>query len=395
MTISKHNIPLLYAVNILKYSWFWIGTWALYYTSFGGYSVLGLLETVMAITGIVFEIPTGAIGDLLGKRWTIALGLLFDGIGGLWMGLAPNVLNLVLSLIIMNIGGALFSGTFEAMIYDSLKQDGEEKKYKRIMNNVSSLTLVMFAICGIASGFIYRIGPGLPYIVTGAFQIIGAIIALFLIEPKIDTEKFSFKSFVKQNLQGFNQLFARKEVRKMVFAFLFVTSIALIIYEGYNDILAVEVGFDAVELGFIWAAMSIVGAISTQFFVKWTEKFDNKKTFIFSIFFYAITLLFSPLAVKGVIVAGLLIRFVFDPIINNEVSDLLNSEIESKHRATSISTFALIKKIPYALVIYLFSASADIISPYWIAFGFGILMVLSSFVNYRVQRNANNTERQK
>lgn len=74
MNISKHNISLLYAINVFKYSWFWLGIWALFYTSFGGYAVLGLLETVMAVTGIVFEIPTGAIGDLIGKRWAIAFG---------------------------------------------------------------------------------------------------------------------------------------------------------------------------------------------------------------------------------------------------------------------------------------------------------------------------------
>lgn len=385
-TQSSRNIKLAYAIIASKYMWLWLGTWIFYYSSFGGYKAVGLLEAVMAASNILFEIPTGAVGDLLGKKRTIMLGLAIEGIASIWMGFAPNLTHMVLSLIMLNLGGALFSGTYEAMIYDTLKETGEEKKYKKVLGNTSVITLVVFSICGVTSGYIYEISAGLPYILTGISLIIGATLTLGLTEPKVNTERFTIKSFFIQNLEGFRELFLRKEVRNRAIGFLLTTFITLIIYEGYNDILAVEFGYDPMKLGYAAAIMSLGGAISTYFLIDWTNKFNNKVVFLIGSLLFAMTLILSPYI--GLILGGvmMLARYILDPIINNEVSDILNSEIDSKNRATALSTFNMLKRIPYMVFIYTIGASSDVISPMTIAVILGIILVGITGTNVFLQK---------
>lgn len=373
---AQRNITLAYFIIAFKNSLLWLGIWIFYYSRFGGYKAVGILEATMAITSILAEIPTGAIGDLIGKKKAILIAFILEASTQVWMGVAPNLTHMILSLVVMNIGGALFSGTYEALIYDTLKEVNQTQRYKRILGNTKTIVLIVWSICGVASGFLYEISPGLPFILTGIVQSFGIVATIFLTEPKMDTQQFTIKSFFIQNMQGFKQLLGTKSVRKLTIGLILIGIITMIVYEGYNDILAVEVGFNPQQLGILTTVVSIFGAISMYFLVRWTEKYSNKLVLFTSSFIFALTLLISP--ISGIILGGLglIIRFILDPLINNEFSDCINKRIDSAHRATSISTFDMLRRVPYIFFILLLGYVSDIISPLVIGAILGGILIL-------------------
>lgn len=97
----KRNISLVYILTALNYSWFWIAIWVLFYLRFIDYAGIGILESVMITTSFLGEIPTGAIGDLLGKKKTLILAFLLSALGNLTMGLSPSfgILLIMISFI--------------------------------------------------------------------------------------------------------------------------------------------------------------------------------------------------------------------------------------------------------------------------------------------------------
>jgi MFS family permease len=103
----------------------------------------------------------------LGKRKTIILACIIAGFGQIWMGVAPNLIHAALSLVVLNFGGSLKSGTFEAMIYDTLKEQGEEKKYMKILSNMNAIRLGTLAVVAILGGLIYKYNNGLPFVLNG------------------------------------------------------------------------------------------------------------------------------------------------------------------------------------------------------------------------------------
>jgi hypothetical protein len=57
----------------------------------------------------------------------------------------------------------------------------------------------MMAICSALGGFIYSYNHHLPFILCGLFSFAASALSFFFVEPKHDTEKFSFKNYFKPN----------------------------------------------------------------------------------------------------------------------------------------------------------------------------------------------------
>lgn len=149
------NIYLAYFLAAMKNSWFWLGIWVLYYLKFTNYAGIGIIETIMIGTTTLAEIPTGAVADLLGKKKTLILSFLLEAIGGFIMALALNFNQLAFSVFVLCVGGALYSGTFDALVYDSLKQVKKESNYDKILANISTITLITITLASIIGGFLY------------------------------------------------------------------------------------------------------------------------------------------------------------------------------------------------------------------------------------------------
>lgn len=102
------NIRLGYLLGFLRACWFWLGVWVFYYLMFTNYAGIGLLESVMIVTWILMEIPTGALSDLLGKKKALILAFLLLGFGNIVMGGAVSFFTLGLGIFIGSIGLAFF-----------------------------------------------------------------------------------------------------------------------------------------------------------------------------------------------------------------------------------------------------------------------------------------------
>lgn len=369
------NITLAYILIISRFSWFWLGIWVLYYLKFTNYTGIGLIETAMILSLTILEIPTGAVADLLGKKWTLFSSLLLQAAGGIVMAAAINLPTLLISVVLLSVGAALFSGTLEALVYDSLKQDNRENTYAKIITNISSLQLIVPALCGAIGGFMYAYNARLPYLANGITYFLGALLCIFITEPKIDTEKFSFTVFMNQQRHGFRVLF-HTHVKRIVFLLLTVGAIALITTEVLDNMLSIEFGFRETKLGILWSLIYVASGLILQVPI---QKLQEKSEIFLVLFFgavIALSLLVSPYA--GLWIGGflLLIRSVVVSMLGNTTSVTINRFTESRYRATTLSSFNMVKSAPYLITALGMGIIADIYSARILGFGLGVLLVI-------------------
>jgi|APSaa5957512622_1039677.scaffolds.fasta_scaffold05723_4 MFS family permease len=367
----KRNIKLAYYLTFCWNSLFWLGIWLLYYLKFTDYQGIGLIETTWIIISIISEIPTGAIADIFGKKYTLTFAFLLQAIGQTIMGIALNYSYLIISVVIMTLGSALFSGSYEALVYDSLKQDHKEKKYEKILANIQTISLVAWAICSIIGGFLYTLRPGLPFIVTGAFFFLGLIGTLFITEPNIDTQKFSFTTYINQTKQGFRQLFSQT-FKKRIISLLIITSILVIPYEFLGDSLIIDFGYQPKELGFFYSLLFIISASAVQLAPKIKKRFTAIKAFYLLNLAYASLmsiLIFLSKYLGGLALFG---TAAIHHINKNITSDIVNQSTKSKYRATTLSTFNLLTIIPFALTAIFIGKFIDQFSARLFATYFGL-----------------------
>jgi hypothetical protein len=94
----------------------------------------------------------------------------------------------------------------------------------------------------------------------------------------------------------------------------------------------------------------------------------------------------------GLVVGGLslIIRSSTQSIFGNLASVEINNNTESKYRSTTISTFNMIKNLPYILTAYFIGSISDILSAKQTSFYLGLILIVFLVIVYLVKRDKSN-----
>ncbi|MFW2492002.1 MFS transporter [Clostridium chromiireducens] len=182
----KRNISISYLYNFLFQLNITSAIWVLY-LSFKGMSLIeiGLLESIYHITGVLFELPTGAIADVYGKKFSIITGRIVSVISSILMITSNSFWGFGLSFILSAASMNLNSGAGEALIYDSLKELGEEERYKKIWGNLAFIMSIGQGIAVLLGGILSDIKFLYAYILGMIIHTVALIVACKFNEPTV------------------------------------------------------------------------------------------------------------------------------------------------------------------------------------------------------------------
>jgi MFS family permease len=346
--MKNHNINLSYWIAGLNNAFFWYAPWLLFVYKYINIEQATILQLVGMVTRVVAEIPTGAISDLIGKKKTLVIAFLLSGIGEIAMAFSSTYLNFIIIYILIGLGQSFYSGTIDAFIYDSLLEKGEEGKYPKVLGKSSAYINIATAIATISGGFLFQFWAGLPFLLTGIAKIIGLFFVFSITEPKIDTFVFSLKNFVVQSKLGFTNLFSRSLLNTTLLI-LILGGFSTIGYEILDDVAVVDWGYSAIGISILYTSLVLISVLSGFFYEYISKKIDSKKIIIIAIFILAINYIFSIWINSYIWTILFLIRVIYSPIKNSAIKDSLNQNTDSNSRATTLSTYELLTKLPFAL----------------------------------------------
>ena len=128
----KRQINKLYTLTTVSYFRIAGASWVAL-LALRGFSLLqiGILESIFHIASSCFEIPSGVVADVFGRKRTLALSKLVSVLSCLAMILSDNFGTVAFAIAFSALSYNLESGTIEALAYDSLKSVRQEKKYNR------------------------------------------------------------------------------------------------------------------------------------------------------------------------------------------------------------------------------------------------------------------------
>ena len=141
-----------------------------------GYNLvdIGIAETVFHITSLIFEIPSGVLADVFGRKKMLIVSSIMRMIGNIIMILSDNLFTVCLSIAFHALSYNFSSGTGDALAYDSLKAANAESRFERFESD----QLVIYRLCSgistLCAGFALFIGHRLAYgtdLITGVIQI--------------------------------------------------------------------------------------------------------------------------------------------------------------------------------------------------------------------------------
>ena len=130
--ISKRNDSIFIVSSFLSALIFTIPIWVVFYQHRINAVQISLLVSTQYASQLLFELPTGAFADLVGRKWSVVIGHALDIVVAMLIVTSRGFWQIFAAVIIAGLGDALISGALEALVYDSHKQDGMEKTYSKV-----------------------------------------------------------------------------------------------------------------------------------------------------------------------------------------------------------------------------------------------------------------------
>ena len=312
---------------------------------------IGMLESIFHIVSSCFEIPSGVVADVFGRKKTMVLASLVSFVSGLFMILSNNFWSVAFAIGFSALSYNLESGTREALAYDSLKFAGQEEKYNKFASTEMMLYRITSSTATLCAGFALWLGYRKAYAFDIVFSLIAIGIACNLNEVSVSNDEntdnkennnpnanknakigYRLKNVITESWRF---MIINKRARSIMVINALIGAVSTLVLFFLQAKLPLA-GLNDALLGpalFVMGLGAAFGAKAAGFF----PKLKYKKYIIISSIgvIFAFAMVFTELPYV-MILGGFAVSF-FDDFIEVRTDIILNEMIPSEQRATLIS----------------------------------------------------------
>lgn len=360
------NLTKLYILQGLAFAWFPIPTIVLFYEHYGlNIEQIVLLKTILSLSILVLEVPSGYLADLWGRKACLVVG------SGVWVAswliycTGTSFTAFAIAEILAGVAGSLISGANTALGYDTLIQLGKEQYYQVWEGRLGAIAGIAEAVCGIIGAAIASINLVYPFYFQTVCLVIYFGLSLTLVEPK------SHQAIAKRGLcpiaqtQKLNQLkdiivdvYKRPKLRWLILLSSTFSSASFLIVWLSQDYLQ-QLNIPIQAFGWAWAIFHLGMSLASINSHHLQRLLGIKR----AIFLLIIILATSYICLGSIsqvwglvlILSIYLVRGFSAPLILNAI----NQQIASSVRATILSLNSLVFRVAFAIIAPLVGAIAS------------------------------------
>ena len=306
-----------------------------------GFSLLqiGMLESIFHIVSLCFELPSGVVADVFGRRKTLIASQVAALISGTLMIFSTGFATTALALGCSALSYNLASGTREALAYDSLKQNGDEGFYARFSSTEMMLYRITNSTATLCAGLALWLGYRRAYAIDLFFGLIALGISFRLAEVKTDATPVHYPvgQEIVSVVQESWQFLVREKKSKKYYAGERTTSVAvstLVLF--FLQAKLPLTGMNSALLGpalFVMGLGAALGSRMTAYF----HKYRYRAILLFGTIGVLFAFLMSFTGLPALMVFGGFIGSFSDDFLEVRTDILLNDMIPSRQRATLMS----------------------------------------------------------
>jgi MFS family permease len=343
----KGNIYRLYIIKIAKWFSLIMPIVVLFFQENGlNMTQIFWLKSVYSIGIVAFEVPSGYFADVWGRKKTLIVGTLLATIGFSFYGFSTHFWQFLIAELVLGIGQSFISGADSAMLYDSLKQENNEKAYLKYEGRVISVGNFAEAIAGIVGGLLATISLRTPYFAQIVVSALAIPAALTLIEPPFNkNRKTGLKDIV--DVLHFS-LIGHPRLRNFIL-FSSLIGAATLTFAWFIQPLLIEITIPVAFFGVTWTILNLVVGFSSMSAHR-IEKYFNERQATGLIFIsLAAGFMLTGLTIGYVALFFVLITYMIRGIATPVLKDYIHSQINSDVRATVLSLRDMVIRIIFAM----------------------------------------------
>jgi MFS family permease len=318
-----------------------------------------ILESIYSLAMIVFLLPSGALADLVGRKYVLAVGIAAEMLAVILFGIGVNFLDFAIAEALWGIGSGFILGVESAILYDTLKSIKREKDARKVFANGFFFNLFFLVIGSSLGGFIATIDFRLTFLLTVIPWIGALFVALWFTEPlAYKKKKLNFENYIKQISGALNEI-RNKDVLYIIFASALIGGFGTVNYalmQPYLNIAGTPLGL----FGVVFAIYSMAAALSSLFLNRFFEGWRAGKFIIYGGITLGLTYLLKAFVFHPVwsVVASIFTAVIMG-ILTPSFLALVHKSISSSKRATIYSIDIMLSNFTFAILGPVFGMIAD------------------------------------
>ena len=339
------------------------GAWVAILASRGfSLAQIGFAETIFHIVSILFEIPSGVLADVFGRKKTLLISCLMRMAGDIVMIFSNNFAMVCISIGLHALCYNFASGSGDALAYDSLKSVSQEEKFEKYASNQLVIYRACEGLSTLTAGFALILGYKIAYS-TGVFA---SFIQLFLlaglVEVRLEAPAKEFHIW-KEISRCFKQsLLFLKEARKAI-AMMFINSLV-----GAMDILLLfflqaklpMAGIPNWALGIALLVLQAGGVIGAKI-ILYAKTFRYRTVFALSTLIILSGIALEHSGLYLLMTLGGFLAALADDALQVRTNARLQDMFPSEQRATLIS----IESFTFSCIMIVLSPLAGLFFEWW------------------------------
>ncbi|HEY4526217.1 MAG TPA: MFS transporter [Candidatus Paceibacterota bacterium] len=351
--IQTKPVRIYYTFSFFREFMFFSGVLVPFFTEWGHLSLtqIQILQSWFMLWIFILEVPTGAIADYLGRKYSIFIGVLIDIVGVLVYVSTPEFGVFLLGEFLMAVAMALVSGADQALLYDTLRQNGREPESKKVFGRAHSFKLSgMLIAAPIGSIIAQYLGMTAPMYLSTIPLFLTAICVWLMPEPKNIEHQSESKRYLDVVKKGFSFFRQHPTLKIIAMDAVAIASVGYFVIWLYQPT-AQSVGIPIIYFGFIHSLFVLAEILIASNFAKLEKIFKSSLNYVkFSSFITgAMFVLVAIWPSKASVILFTVLAGGFSLTRMEFVSAHMNKLIPSAERATVLSAISMLRRI--ALVV--------------------------------------------
>jgi predicted MFS family arabinose efflux permease len=302
--------------------------------------VTAIMGGAWLITALA-EVPTGAIADTLGRRFSLMLGTILVAGGMVLVAVVESFWVILPAYFVWSVGMALQSGSDVALLYESLQLSGREKDYPAVAGRSFAVIQLSQAVSSILGGLLAAVALYLPMLVTSVLTALALIFVARLREPQQHEE--ARPSYLGTLREAATLVRRRANLRYLI---LFTSTLAvvpwLVVFVTFQPYLS-DRRIAVAWFGLLFLVLRLASVIGSRFGSRAVEpRLAGRYLLAAPIVFAAALVIIAVVRTWWVGFAMMAVIGFLQGTIRPSLSDLLNQRATRAVRATLLSLQSLI-----------------------------------------------------
>ena len=354
---------LLWSFYVFTFLWsvtaIWMPIFVLFFQDRG--LTLGQITIVFIayrIGKLIFEVPTGVVADVYGRKFSTLLGIALSNLAWIGMAFAPGFDAILILYFIQGAFFTLVTGAEEAWAYDWLKHNKAENLYIKLNARAGMISSSGYVIAPIIGGFLAKIIP------LGSIILISGLSSLLVTSLRVPVkdEHFVRGPHVKRSDFWLTLTSGMTFVRKTpLYLYLVLAatsnSILFAVWSVIEQPFLFDIGASYELIGLVISAMALTGILAPIISLKMENKLSNIDNillfnslgFVLFILIYFIRNNSMYLVITTLILAWL-IDNVSDPFFVTEMNKLTPSKVRATVGSVRNMFYSTTQLIGFGLV---------------------------------------------